>query len=156
MTVSVHVPQSTSVLLAVSGLHAGFQLVVTAVVYPALADVPADRWEEAHAAHSRRITWVVAPLYAAVAGGCAWSLRSRPVAAPVAVALAGHAVAAGTTALVAAPTHGRLGRDGGRPELLRRLLRADRVRTAGALVALAASSRAVSDRSGVRVGTLGE
>ena len=148
-------PTSSSALLAVSALHAGFQLVVTAVVYPALADVPEQRWQEAHAAHSRRITWVVAPVYAAVAGGCAWSLRSWPLPRAVAVGLVGNAVAAGTTALVAAPTHGRLGRDGKRPELVRRLLRADRVRTAGALVALAASTRAVLDRSEVPVGTLG-
>ena len=139
---------ATEALLAVSALHAGFQLVVTVVVYPALADVPADLWEPAHAAHSRRITWLVAPLYAAVAAVCTWSLLAWPAtgAAQVgtAVALAGHAVAAGTTALVAAPTHGRLGRDGLRPELVGRLLRSDRVRTLGAVVALGASLVAVA------------
>ena len=134
---------ATEALLAVSALHAGFQLVVTVVVYPALADVPADRWEPAHAAHSRRITWLVAPLYVAVAAVGTWSLLAWPVgsAAQVgtAVALAGHAVAVGTTALVAGPTHGRLGRDGRRPELVGRLLRSDRVRTLGAVVALGAA-----------------
>ena len=145
---------ATDALLAASALHAGFQLVVSVVVYPALADVPAERWEPAHAAHARRITWVVAPLYVAVAAACTWSLLTwprlvEPPGAPVAalavgVALVGNAVAAGTTALVAAPTHGRLGREGKRPELVRRLLAADRVRTAGAVVALVASLVAVS------------
>jgi len=135
---------ATEALLAVSALHAGFQLVVGVVVYPALADVPEGSWATAHAAHSRRITWVVAPLYAVVAGVCAWSLLSWPVPAAVGVALAGHAVAAGTTAVVAAPTHGRLGRAGKRPELVRRLLVSDRVRTAAALVALLAALVAVA------------
>lgn len=135
---------ATEALLATSGLHAGFQLVVSVVAYPALADVPSGSWAPAHAAHSRRISWVVAPLYAAVAAACLWSLLSWPVPAAVVVACAGHAVAAGTTALVAAPTHSRLGRDGKRTELVRRLLVADRVRTAGALVALAASLMAVT------------
>ena len=40
-----------------------------------------------------------------------------------------------TTALVAAPAHGRLG-DGFDPVLMERLLRADRLRTAGAAWAL--------------------
>ncbi len=135
---------ATEALLAVSALHAGFQLVVSVVVYPALGDVPAERWGPAHAAHSRRITWVVAPLYAAVAAVCAWTLLAGPVDAAVAVALAGHALAAGTTALVAAPTHGRLGRDGRQRELLRRLLLSDRVRTLGAATALVASVVAVA------------
>jgi hypothetical protein len=135
---------ATEALLAVSAAHLAFQLVVSVVVYPALADVPTGSWAPAHAAHSRRITWVVAPLYAAVAAACVWSLLSPRLPVAVVVACAGHAVAAGTTALVAAPTHGRLGRDGKRADLVRRLLVSDRVRTAGALVALAASLVAVS------------
>ena len=129
---------ATEALLAAGALHAGFQLVVTVVVYPALADVPDASWARAHADHSRRITWVVAPLYVAVAAACAWVLLSGPLGAAAATALGGHAVAAVTTALVAAPAHGRLGREGKRPELVRRLLAADRVRTVGALLALAA------------------
>jgi hypothetical protein len=135
---------ATEALVAVSALHAGFQLVVTVVVYPALAEVPAERWPAAHAAHTRRITWVVAPLYAVVAAVCGWALLGWPVPVAVAVALLGHALAAGTTACVAAPTHGRLGREGRRPELVRRLLTSDRLRTAGAVVALGASLVAVA------------
>ena len=135
---------ATEALLGASALHAAFQLVVSVVVYPALADLAPAQWAVAHAAHSRRITVVVAPLYAAVAAACVWSLLSWPVSAPVAVALLGHATAAGTTALVAAPTHSRLGREGKQPALVRRLLVADRVRTLGAVVALLASVVAVS------------
>ncbi len=135
---------ATEALLAVSALHAAFQLVVSVVVYPALADVPADGWASAHAAHSRRITWLVAPLYAAVAGVGLWVLLSWPLPVASLVALAGHALAGATTALLAAPTHGRLGTEGKRPELVRRLLVADRVRTAGAVVALLASLVAVT------------
>jgi hypothetical protein len=135
---------ATEALLAASALHAGFQLVVSVVVYPALADVPPEQWGPAHTAHSRRITWLVAPLYAVVAAACAWSLVSGPVPVAVVVAILGLVVAAGTTAVVAAPTHGRLGSEGKRPELVRRLLVADRVRTAGALLALGASLVAVS------------
>ena len=137
---------ATEALLAVSALHAGFQLVVTVVVYPALADVPPDRWGPAHDAHSRRITLLVAPLYAAVVGACGWVLVDGPLLLSAAVAVAGNAGALVATALVAGPTHGRLGRDGKRPELVRRLLLADRVRTFGAVTALVAAGLAVASR----------
>lgn len=134
---------ATLALLAVSAVHAGFQLVVTVVVYPALAEVPGPSWARAHAGHARRITWLVAPLYAAVGAVCLWVLVAEPPAATTGVALAGHAVAVGTTALVAAPTHRRLGRDGPQPALLRRLLAADRVRTFAAVTALLAAAASV-------------
>lgn len=126
-----------SALLVVGGLHLGFQLVVAVVVYPALAETPPDRWEAAHAAHSHRISLVVAPLYVAIAAVCLWVLVAGPRDVTNLLAVAGHALAAGTTALVAAPTHTRLGREGPTPELLRRLRLADGVRLAGAVVGLA-------------------
>jgi hypothetical protein len=55
------------------------------------------------------------------------------------LAVTGHALAAGTTATVAAPAHGRLGRDGTSSSDLRRLLTADRVRLAGTVVAFGAA-----------------
>ena len=65
-------------LVAVGGLHLGFQAVVTIVVYPALAATrPAD-WDAAHDAHSRRISYVVAPLYLVVAAACLWVLVAGP------------------------------------------------------------------------------
>lgn len=130
---------SATALLAASALHAGFQVVVTLVVYPALADVPASGWAAAHSAHSRRITAVVAPVYVTVAAACLWLLLSGPHTAPLLVAVACHALAALTTALVAAPAHSQLGRQGPERRLVRHLLLADRVRLAAALGALAAA-----------------
>jgi len=49
-------------------------------------------------------------------------------------AAAGSVITGTTTAFRAAPTHTLLRRQGPRPELLRRLLRADRVRFVGALL----------------------
>lgn len=129
---------SGEALLAASCLHAGFQAVVSAVVYPALASTPPDVWTAAHEAHSRRIALVVGPLYVAVAAACLWTLLDHPSAIAL-IAVGGNAVAGLTTAFVAAPTHGRLGVSGPTAPLLRRLLVADRVRTAGALVAAGAA-----------------
>jgi hypothetical protein len=130
---------STTALIAASGLHVGFQSVVTAVVYPTLVTVPAPGWTQAHHAHSRRISVVVAPVYLVVAAACLWVLLSGPYEWPLLVAVAAHAVAALATAAVAAPTHGRLGREGPSALLLRRLVRSDRVRLLAALVALGAA-----------------
>ena len=126
-------------LVAASGLHLGFQAVVTIVVYPALvATRPAD-WDAVHDAHSRRISYVVAPLYLVVAAACLWVLVVGPLTAWTLLAMAGHVVAAGTTAAFAAPSHGRLGRDGPSAAELHRLLTADRVRLAGTVLAFGAA-----------------
>lgn len=124
-------------LVAASAAHAGFSLVVSAVVYPALVDdasAPGTDWARRHDAHSRRIAWVVAPLYLLVASACGWTLVTGPSgwAWPV---LAGNAGAALLTAGLAAPTHGRLAREGPSRALVARLLRADRARTACAVLA---------------------
>ena len=133
---------ASSALLGASALHLGFQLTVSLVVYPALADTPRDRWRDVHAAHSRRITWVVAPLYVLVAAACVRALVAGPGSWEV-VAIAGNALAAATTALVAAPLHGRLGA-GPSAELIRRLRRADAFRTLGAVAAAVAALLAVA------------
>lgn len=125
-------------LVVATALHTGFQLTVTTVVYPALARVDADRWAPAHAAHSRSIMPVVALSYAGLVGAGLWAVLSVPSSIWVWVAAGGALLAALSTALVAAPTHGALAR-GRHAELLRRLLRADRVRTFGAVLALAAA-----------------
>lgn len=130
---------SETALLAATALHAGFQLTVTLVVYPALREVPAERWGTAHDAHTRRITGVVVPVYLAVVAAGVWAL-TEPVGWAVALAVGGSVLALATTALVAAPLHGRLGREGPVPALLDRLLLADRVRLLAALLALAAAA----------------
>ncbi|WP_298457293.1 hypothetical protein [uncultured Cellulomonas sp.] len=129
-------------LLAAAALHLGFQAVVTGVVYPALAEVPQDRWAAAHAAHSRRIGVVVAPVYTLLAAACARVLVSGPRTPSSLAAVGGAAGAALSTAFVAAPTHRRLGQ-GRSPELLATLRAADRVRLAGAVLAAGAALRVV-------------
>ncbi len=123
-------------LVVATALHAGFQLTVTLVVYPALAAVPAPEWEQAHASHSRRIV----PLVAIVYGGALVTGVGAVVTAPSTttwLALAGTLAAVLVTAVSAAPTHSRLG--AGRDDVLvRRLLRADQGRSVAAVAALTA------------------
>lgn len=132
-------------LLAATCLHAGFQLTVTVLVYPALARVPVESWAAEHDRHSRRITPLVGVVYAAVlvsGVGAVLTAPSYAVGPAVGLALAGHAVTLGVTAAVAAPLHGRLGR-GRDTSLVRRLLAADRARAAGVVVALTGAIAAV-------------
>lgn len=125
-------------LLVVAAIHLGFQLTVDLVVYPALAEVGPERWAAAHGSHSRRITPLVALVYPALVVLVGWTLVAHPDAAGAWVAALGAGVAVAATAFSAAPTHGRLSSSSAedRPALLRTLARADRVRTAGALVCL--------------------
>lgn len=123
------------VLALVASAHLGFQATVTVLVYPALAGLADEpTWARAHTSHSRRITPLVAVLYPALVLSGAWLVVDGPGAAGW-TALVGVTVAIGATAVSAAPTHGRLGREGPAPALVRRLLLADRVRLAGAVVA---------------------
>lgn len=120
-------------VLSAAALHAGFQLTVTIVVYPAL--LHAEPFGPAHARHTSSIVPVVALVYGALVASGVLRLLVGDVDAAAVVALGGAVVAAATTALVAAPTHGRL--EEGRSEVLsRRLVRADLVRTAAAVVGL--------------------
>lgn len=134
--------ESTLVLLtAATWAHLGFQVTVSSLVYPVLAATPAEGWATAHERHGRVIAPVVVVVYAALLAGSALAL-TRGVEAPLLVAAAGVALSLGTTAVVAAPLHGRLGVHGPSPQRLTLLLRADRVRTAGAAVAAAGATLA--------------
>jgi hypothetical protein len=127
-------------VLAAAAVHAGFQVTVTVLVYPTL--LRAEPFAPAHRRHSRAIAPVVVVVYGALVLSGALRLLSGAVDAASWVALAGAGTALGTTALVAAPTHGRLG--AGRTDALaRRLTRADLVRTAAALVGLTGALAAV-------------
>ncbi|SEQ67476.1 hypothetical protein [Microlunatus flavus] len=128
-----------ALLVAATALHAGFQLTVTALTYPALVEVEETRFARAHALHSRRIVPLVALVYGTVVVTCLGALVTAPGAVAVWVAAAASAVAVLVTALRAAPLHGRLGRHGPDAALLTALTRADRVRTAAALAALVAA-----------------
>lgn len=133
---------SLLVLLAATWAHLGFQVTVSTLVYPVLALTPADAWRRAHDRHSRVITPTVGAVYAALLVGSAAAL-STAASPAVVTAVAGVALSLGTTALVAAPLHGRLATAGPTPERLRRLLVADRVRTVGAAIAAVAATLAV-------------
>ena len=128
----------TTWLLVVAAVHAGFQLTVDLVVYPALSDVAPERWVTAHRGHTRRITPLVALVYPALVVSVAWVAVLRPHHAGTWVAVAGAGLAVAATAVSAGPAHGRLATSdvSERTTLLRTLARADRVRTAGALVCL--------------------
>ncbi len=129
-------PDAVVALAVVGAAHAAFQLTVSVVVYPALASVGADQFTLAHDAHSRRIVLLVVPLYAALVAVCGWAVVANPRPLVLA-AVAAHGLALLTTALVAAPTHGRLGTSGCSPVLLRRLKISDGVRSVAAVVGLA-------------------
>jgi len=124
-------------LLVATAVHAGFQLVVTLVVYPAFADAPEETWTEHHAAHARRIGPVVGVVYGALLVAAMTVLSSR-VSVWTALALVASGAVFLLTALVAVPAHRALSpvRE---PAALRRLLLADRLRLLTALVAAAAA-----------------
>jgi len=132
-------------LAVASALHLGFQLTVTMVVYPALARVDDAGWQVAHTGHSRAITPLVGVTYGALVLSVAWALvatRNERGVAWVVLSAVGAAVAVLTTAVAAAPLHGRLSR--GRDEaLVGRLLKADRLRALGAVVSFVGAALAV-------------
>jgi hypothetical protein len=125
-------------LVLAAGAHLGFQLTVTLVVYPALADVSPDRWSRAHDAHSRRITPAVVLVYAGLLVAVVASLWSEPADPAHVAAAAGAAACMTLTAVAAAPLHGRLAR-GHDALLVQRLLLVDRLRLLGALACVVAA-----------------
>lgn len=117
-----------------TAVHAGFQVTVTVVVYPALARVAPEQWQDAHRAHSRAITPLVVVVYGLLVLAGVWVVIDG-VDGWTVVALVFTAVAMLVTGLVAGPTHGRLG-SGHDPERIRGLLRADRIRGVAAVIAM--------------------
>lgn len=123
--------------LGAAALHLGFQLTVSVLVYPALSRVDDQHWREEHRRHSRAITPLVGVVYALLVLTGVWVLATGPSAvALVAVVAAGFSLL--VTATLAAPTHGKLTDHD--PELVRRLLLVDRLRTLGALLSVVAAA----------------
>jgi len=122
-------------LLLATGVHLGFQAVVTIVVYPGLVSLPPHEWAQGHAAHSQRMIAVVIPVYAATVIALAWALATICCSAALLVTAGALLVVWATTAFAAAPTHYRLSMEGPTPKLLRRLRRVDVIRLVGASVA---------------------
>ena len=129
-------------LLAASGLHAGFQLTVSLLVYPALADLSPEAWSRAHDAHGRRIAPLVGVVYLALAASGLAAVLATPGDGWVWAADACALGAGLVTAAAAAPTHGRLGR-ARTDDAVRRLLVVDRLRTVLAVAGLACALAAV-------------
>ena len=132
--VQTHPMDAPHALLTAAAVHVGFQATITLVTYPMLVATPAATWAQVQAGHYRRINPVVAVVYGAVVAAWVWVFTGGGVGPALWVAAAGSVITGTTTAFRAAPTHALLGRQGPRPELLRRLLRADRVRLMGALL----------------------
>jgi hypothetical protein len=90
----------------------------------------------AHATHSRAIVPLVGLVYGLVVVSASGAVLSAPTSLLAWSAALASAVALATTAFRAAPLHGRLGRRGPETDLVRSLLRADRVRTVFAVLAV--------------------
>lgn len=111
---------------------AGFAWTVTVVVYPGFVEAGRTAaWPDFHAAHSRRITYLVAPPWAVQGITLVGLLVTRPDGVPLGLVLLAGVAAAVTvleTFLGAVPVHQRLG-SGFDRRLHRRLVRADAWRT---------------------------
>lgn len=134
----------TVLLVAATALHLGFQLVVTALVYPALLAAPEERWAAEHDAHRRRITPVVAVVYGLLAAACGAQLLGGPRDGWSLLAVGACAAVVVVTATTAGPAHGALAARGRSAALVQRLRRADALRLAGAVVAAAAAAVAAA------------
>lgn len=126
-------------LLLATGVHLGFQAVVTIVVYPALVNLAPDDWERGHAAHTHRMITVVIPVYAALATALGWALATVSYSLALIVTTGAVLIVGLTTALVAAPIHHRLSIGGPTQKFLRDLRRADTFRLICAAVACGAA-----------------
>jgi hypothetical protein len=131
-------------LLLVGG-YAGFQWTVRVLVYPQFTAVPPSAFAAYEDSHSRRISWVVGPLFAGQLATTGWLLLARPAGVVVGAVLASAvclAVVLLATALLAVPRHRRLAA-GFDAAAYAGLLRADTLRVIAASANVAVSAWAV-------------
>ena len=124
--------------LVSTAAYAGFQWTVQIVIYRQFPAVPPTAFAEYERAHQRRITVVVAPLFAALAASVGWLIFDRPPGIGWwALLLAGGLLVAilGATGLGAVPMHRRLSA-GWDESAYRRLVRVDLLRSVAATVQL--------------------
>ena len=133
--------------VASAAAYAGFQATVRVLVYPQMTGVPAVAFVAYEQGHTRRVSLVVGPLFAAL-GATTLGLLAVPGlrAAGVAAAVL-YAALLAVTAFGAVPQHRRLG-DGFDAGAHRRLLRWDAVRLGLALAALGPAAAAVASAAG--------
>lgn len=118
--------------LAATAAMVGLMWTVHFVHYPMFGMVADDRYVRFQSDHMRRISWVlVVPwgVEVVTAGALVVSAPDQDLRNLAVLGLVGVAAVVGTTALLAAPAHGRL-LDGFDDALHRRLLAVDAVRTA--------------------------
>jgi len=120
--------------LALSAAMAGLVWFVQVVHYPLFAGVGPTGWAAYHAAHTRRTTWVVAPLMLAEHAAALALLAAPPPGVSRAMAGVGYGlllVAWVSTFAVQVPLHNRLGGDGlaDAAEGMARLTRTNWIRT---------------------------
>ena len=126
-------------LLLATGVHLGFQAVVTIVVYPGLLNLASDDWARGHAAHTQRMIIVVIPVYAGLMLALGWALAAACCSLALLVTTGAILIVWVITAFAAAPIHHLLSVDGPTPKLIRHLRRADTLRLIGAAVACGAA-----------------
>ncbi|WP_134766729.1 hypothetical protein [Nocardioides sp. 1609] len=124
-----------------SVLHAGFQVTVTTLAYPALAARGPEGWRATHDRHSRAIVPLVAVVYAGLLVTGGFLVASGPDVAGW-LALGGAGAALAVTAALAAPIHGRLTTHD--EALVAWLLVVDRWRCAAAVVGAVAAVAALA------------
>ncbi len=103
---------------------------VQVVHYPLFAEIGEREFAGYHRLHSSRTTWVVLPAMA-IELATSWLLLVEPPAGQTALTIAGAILALLTWVLTgsAASIHGRIGRQGPSPALLRTLLTGNLLRT---------------------------
>ena len=131
-------PMSVTALLLLlsAALYAGFQWTIRLLVYPQFAGVDAADFGEYEAAHQRRVSLVVGPLFGSLVLATAAIAVHPPRGTSywwVAAAIVLLMVILGVTATLAVPLHTRLSH-GFDAAVHRRLLRVDSIRLAAAIL----------------------
>ncbi|SHG85865.1 hypothetical protein SAMN05443575_2946 [Jatrophihabitans endophyticus] len=131
-------PITAVLLLVATSLYAGFQWTIRVVVYPQFTAVPREAFHAYEAAHQRRVTVAVGPLFLFAGGAAVAAFVAGPgwATGVAAVCVAGIVL---VTGLAAVPQHRRLG-DGFVPAAHARLLAVDTARLVLALLAVAAAA----------------
>jgi hypothetical protein len=102
------VPDVETAHLVATSAYAGFQWVIRVVVYPQLAEVSRADFPGYLDAYQRRVTYLVAPLFAALVVTTALVVRSSGPYLGKVAAVALLAALLGLTGFAAVPLHRRL------------------------------------------------
>ncbi|MFM2089704.1 MAG: hypothetical protein RLZZ127_193 [Planctomycetota bacterium] len=126
-------------LIAVSTGMAVLIWLVQTVIYPAFHHIRPDVFTAWHRAYTGIIAVIVVPLMVCQAGLVAWRLSDGRADAATLVLAACVAMAWAATFLLSVPCHDRLQRHGHDPEVIRRLVATNGIRTAAWTIAAIAA-----------------